>query len=792
MFKNDFLTAIRTLRRNKNYTVINVVGLSLGIACAILIFLLIKYNLSFDNFHQSPERIYRITTELSIGKKKYIPGVPSPLAAAFRNDYSFAEKVAMIYNSRNELVTVEGNAGPQKFEENVAFAEPSFFEIFNFPLLEGNAQSLLRKPNSAIITQRIAKKYFGNDNPIGKTFKISNKADFTVAAVMKNLRANTERRQEIYVPFRDLKALQPWLVNDFWMNVNDNMQCFIRLRPGVSIQEVNNTFPAFIHKYYNDKDAPIWKFRLQPLSDIHLNTNFGALMSEGSLFALACIGLFIVCAACINFVNLATAQAIGRSKEIGLRKVLGSSQSQLFWQFIVETAVIALIAMLLAMVIVEMALPFVNQLFETQLNFRLLDDFYLSAFLTVLFIFMVFSSGFYPGLVLAGIQPVLALKGQVSHKISGSMPLRKALVITQFAISQLLIIGTIVIVNQMRYSQKADMGFVKDGIVMLPVPDNKALKINTLKSQFLSLPGVKGLSFCYAAPAYENANTTSIQFGSRTEPEKFQVSFRAADKDYAALFGLSIIAGRNVLPSDTVREFLVNQSTVKMLGFKSDDAVLGHKVDVNGYKGLIVGVMRDFHNNSLHTAIEPLVLTTFNVWYEHCFIKIDLQNMKQTLSKISDIWKSAYPNHLYKQEFLDDRIAGWYETDNRMMKLIQVFTFIAVFIGCLSLYGLVSFMAAQKRREVAVRKVLGAKIESIVFLFLKEFGRLMLIAFALSAPLGWWVMNKWLQNFAYRIDIGAGIFLMTLLITFGIVTLTVGYRSLKVAMADPAKALRSE
>lgn len=372
------------------------------------------------------------------------------------------------------------------------------------------------------------------------------------------------------------------------------------------------------------------------------------------------------------------------------------------------------------------------------------------------------------------------------------MPLRKALVIVQFAISQLLIIGTIVIVHQLRYAQQVSMGFDKENIVILPIPDNQPSKIKTLKSEFLNVPGVQDVTLCYAPPAHESASSGSITYGSRAEQEKFQISFRAADDNFVPFFKLKIIAGRNVLPSDTVREFLVNQSTVKMLGLKTNEEVLGKPATINGYKGTIVGVVNDFHNKSFHVAIEPLAITTFFIWYERVAVKIDAANMNGTLSQLQTKWDRTFPNNMYKYEFLNERIKNLYETDTRMMTLVQVFTVIAIFIACMSLYGLVSFMAAQKTREIAVRKVLGASAQSIILLFATEFGSLMMIAFVIATPLGWYIMHYWLQNFAYQIEISADIFILSLLITTIIVMFTVGYRSIMTALADPSKSLRAD
>lgn len=790
MIKNYIITTLRTIKRNKLYTAINVAGLGLGISCTILIFALIKYHLSFDDFHPEADRIFRVTTELDLDQHKYIEGVPAPLPEAFRNDYAFAEESAVVYKAPNELISIDGTAS--KFEEEIAFAEPSFFRVFGFEMIRGDAKVALARPDAVILTENMARKFFGTNDPVGKTLKVAGKAEFRVMGVLKDLPLNTDRRSEIYLPFMALKALQPWNVSENWRNVNNDMQFFIRLKRGVSAASLEGVLAGFAHKYYSDQDAKEWSFHLQGLQDVHLNKLFGAAVSRDNLLALGCIGMFLLLAACINFVNLATAQAISRSKEIGVRKVLGSSPGHLFWQFIVETAVISLLAAVLAIVLAEMTLPLVNQLFNAQIPLEVLTDPYLAGFLVVILLFVVFASGCYPGMVLAGIQPVLALKGKISHGSTGSVSLRKGLVVVQFAISQLLIIGTIVIVNQMRYAQNADMGFAKNGIVVLPVPDNKPAKIRTLQAQFAKIPGVENSSFCYAPPAYQEAGGSRIQFGSRPQEEKFTISCRYADEHYASVFDLKLLAGRNLAKSDTVREFVLNLATVKALGFAKPDQVLNKKVVVNGYSGTVVGVMKDFHNKSLHAAIEPLALTSFFVWYERCAVKIDTRNIARTLAALKNTWQRAYPDAFYKQEFLDERIFRMYDTDRTMMKLLEGFTFIAVFIGCLSLYGLVSFMAARRRKEVAVRKVLGATVGQILTLFFAEFGKLMFIAFVIAAPAAWFAMHDWLTNFAYRTDLGAWVFIFALGITSAVVTCTVLFKSLKTAMADPSVSLRSE
>lgn len=793
MFRHNFIVSFRNLKRNKAYALINVLGLTLGIACVILIFTFVKYHLSFDTFHTKAEKIYRITTEFHQDEISYNPGVPSPLGEAFRNNYTFAEKTARVASFTDRLVSIPSFKDHKKFEEDIAFAETAFFDIMDFPLVRGNENTILSEPNTAIITQRLAAKYFGEEDPIGQTIRIDHKLDFKITGILRDLPANTDRRQEIYLPFDNLKDHSPWLVEEnWWLSVNKAMQCFVLLKPGVSPAEVNKALAAISENYYNERDAKMFQFKLQPISDIHFNANLGGYVEKKNLGALAIIGLFLIVTTCVNFINMATAQALGRSKEVGVRKVLGSLRRQLFWQFMAETALITMLAIVLAFALAHLALPYVNQLLDTQLNLNIFQDVYLLTFILVLLLVLIFFSGSYPGLILAGFQPVLALKGKLTQRHIGGFSLRRGLVVTQFAISQLLIIGTIVIANQMRYTQQADMGFEKDAIVMLPVPENEKSKINTLGAQLSQIAGVEKVTFCNAAPASEITPSTSLHFDSRTEGEKFGISLKAGDHNYVPTFGLQILEGRNLQSSDTIREFLLNETAVEKLGVPSNQEVIGKTATINGKKGTIVGVVKDFHNKSFHEAIDPLYITTLSTNYGHCAVKINLATLRPTLTALEKAWSEVYPDYVYEYDFLDDRIAQFYKVDNMMLQLIQTFAGIAIIIGCLGLYGLVSFMAAQKTKEVGVRKVLGASIENILWLFGKEFTFLLFIAFVIAAPLSWWVMRNWLENFTYRVEIGASVFVLAIVVTLVVAVLAVGYKSVKAALMNPAKSLQSE
>ncbi|MEJ1238029.1 ABC transporter permease [Chryseolinea sp. T2] len=795
MLRNNFKIARRSLYRNKTYSLINVTGLGLGLACAILIFAIVKHHLSFDTFHTKKDRIYRITTEFHQDGVTVEANVPQPMGKAFSNDYTFAEKVAMVFSDDETLVSIPSSEDNRRFEEHVAYAEGAFFDIMDFPLVEGSKDSLLAQPNTAIITQRVARKFFGEENPINQVVRVSNKWDYKVVGVLKDMPVNTDRTDEIYLSYRNLKDYSNWLAGDSWTGLAGGMNCFILLKPNITASDVDKVFPALSEKYYDERDAKMFQFKLQHLSDFHFNTEMGGYISKGNLWALALIGLFLIVTACVNFTNLATAQALKRSKEIGVRKVLGSQRSQVFWQFMTETITITAMALVTGYAIAQLAIPYVISLLKLPPGFdNILQDTELLIFLPVLLLVVTFFAGFYPALVLAGFQPVLALKGKLSQKHTGGFTMRRGLVVGQFAISQLLIIGTIVIASQMRYARQADMGFTKDAIVMFPVPERETAVINSLRNELSRIAGIEAVTFCSRAPASVNWASVSFGFDSRPEKETFDIVVKAADDQYVPTFNLQVIAGRNIDHSDTVRDFLINETAVTKLGLKTPDDALGKKIEIglNNRKGIVVGVVKDFHNQSFHEAIEPLCIVSSNEWYSDFAVKLNAARLPSSIEAIGDLWKRTFPEQVYEYEFLDDQIGRFYEMDSMILRLIQVSAAIAIFICCLGLYGLVSFMAAQKTKEVGVRKVLGASAQSILWLFGREFTRLIIVAFMLAAPLAWWLMNNWLANFQYRIEIGTEIFATAIVTTFAVAMITVGYQTIKAALANPVDSLRNE
>jgi putative ABC transport system permease protein len=798
MFRNYLKIAWRNLIRNKTYSLINIIGLSLGIACSILIFIIVSYHLSFEQFNNNKDRIYRIVTEVHGDNTFYSRGTPSPLAKALRNDYTFAEKVARVAVFWKMPVNIPSAKGDtKKFNEDngIAITTSDFFDIFNFPLAEGNIQTALTEVNTAIITQKLAKKYFGGENAMGKIIRINNKVDLKITGILKDLPLNTDRTQEIYVSDKNLKDFSDWQASDdSWGGFSSETNTFLLLKPGVSAASVEKIFPQVMKKYYvNNPNQDAFNFKMQPLNDIHFNADYDGYADKKYLWAAAFIGLFLIITACVNFINLATAQALNRSKEIGIRKVLGSMRNQLFWQFIAETTVITLCSVFLAFGLAQSGLPFVNNLFKTQLTINPFLNLSLLLFIVIVTLVVVFLSGSYPGLILSGFKPIIALKGKLSQKNVGGFSLRRSLVVTQFAISQLLIIGTIIIASQMYFSKHSDLGFDKDDIVMLPVPiadSTGNLKMKLLANELKEMPAVKNVSLCTEAPGSNHSYLKGISYNNKEE--KWGVNGKAIDDNYLSTFNLKLIAGRNIYPSDTINQYIVNETVIKKLGLKSPREIINRNITVDDVTAPVVGVIKDFYDKSFREDIDPVVLFPAYSYNENYAVKISMQNMQPTLAAIEKKWNSIYPQYVYNKEFVDDKLAKFYELDDIMLKLIEFFAAIAILIGCLGLYGLVSFMALHKTKEIGVRKVLGAGVQNILWLFGKEFIRLVIIAFAVAAPTGWWLMNRYLQDFKYRIQIGAGVFFLAITITFIIAVVTVGYRSVKAAIANPVKSLRTE
>ena len=798
MYKSYFKIGWRNLIRNRSYAAINIAGLALSITCCILIFSLVRHHVSFDNFHENPERLYRIVAEMHREQVNYSSSVPSPLGYHYRNDYTFSEKTARIFIERDVLVTVKKDGELIKFNERdgFAFAESEFFDIFNFPLLQGRKSTALNEPNTAIITLAAARKYFGVDNPVGEVLWLNNKLPFTITGVLQDMPLNTELSAQIFVSYASLKSHSAWLADEIngWGGTNDDMYCFTVLKPGVSPAQVEEALQPYVKKF-RPSSKNVHHYKLQPLNDIHFNGRYGGAMEKGRLWTLTIIGLFLLITACLNFINLATSQALKRSREVGVRKVLGGLRQQLFWQFIFETGIIAMTGVVLAFMLAMLVLPYANALFNIQIPSNLFADGTILLFGFGLGIIVTLIAGYYPAYILSGFQPVAALKGKLSHYALGGFNIRRTLIITQFVISQVLIIGMIVIMSQMRFIRQSDLGFDKTAIVLVGMgADTTGTKSAALKNEIARLPGVEKVSLCWSPPASQSNWSNSIRFDNSTEEVNFGTSIKMADADYISTFNIDLIAGKALSPSDTVREMLVNETMVKKLGLSSPEEALGRIISANGGQmtGPIAGVVKDFHDRSFHEDISAVLITTLSSNYSNYAVKINVGNARSTLDKIETLWTAQHPDQIFTYEFLDDHIAGFYKAEEIMLNSIQVFSCIAIFIGALGLYGLVSFMVAQKTKEVGIRKILGGTLSHIFWIFGKEFIGLIVVASAIAVPLGIWLMKDWLQAFKFQIPISIWMILLALGGTMTITLCTISYQVVKSALNSPLNGLRSE
>ena len=797
MLLNYFKIVLRNLHRQKAYTIINILGLSLSLCCGILVFCFVNYHLGFDHFHHDPDRIYRIVTEVKRDETDYTRAAPPPLGKVFRMEYDYAEKLARIASFDNSLISFTNGHENKKFREpeGVAFTEPEFFDIFNYPLVRGDQSRILREPDEAIITQSIAKKYFGEADPIGKVIRIDNTRDFKITALLKDLPENTGRRTKIYLSYSSLKYYHEWLTrDDSWGGITDELECFLRLRKNISPARVEQAMIKYPKKYRPDS-RNLHHYLLQPLNDIHFNPHFGGSIEKKTLWILSFIGFFLIVTAAVNFVNLATAQALRRSREVGVRKVLGSLRGQIFWQFICETGIITLAASIVGLVLATLFLPYLNDWFHIRMRVDLLSNPLMDLFLVILVLVVTFLAGAYPGLILAGFKPALAIKGKISQLNIGGFNTRRSLIILQFVISQILIIVMIVVSSQIRFAKNSDLGFAKDAIAILPIgTGSNIMAMHALENRLSGISNVQSVSLCFSPPASNNGWKTSLRFNNHQEDENFAVSLKAANDTYLHTFDLKLVAGRNLLPADTTKEFLVNETFVKKLNLRSPDEVIGKTISIQGGQIVapIVGVIKDFHDASFHEDISPICITSMTNAYQVIAVRMNPSNIRNTMAAIEKTWSNFYPDQLVESQFLDEQIAHFYETGDLILKMIQAFCFIAIFIGCLGLYGLVSFIVSQKTKEFGIRKVLGGNTLDILSIFTREFSRLILLSLLIAAPIGGWLMSKWLQDFKFRIVMGPSIFINTLMVSILVAAIAGGYQALRAAYASPVSSIRTE
>jgi putative ABC transport system permease protein len=798
MFKNYLKTALRNLWRQKGLTAINVSGLSVGIAGSLVLFLLVYHHSHFDEFHANRDRIYRVVSK-SKGNAgdEFSCGVPAVLTDAFRNDFPQAEEVAFTSYRSGALITIHQESGEGKKymeESGVVFTQPQFFRIFDRKVVSGDAVQGLDEPNEAVISTSLAKKYFGKDDVIGETVRHEG-SDFKISAVVADPEINTDFPFTLFLSYATIKTASE---SNGWNSTWSDEQCYFLLKPGEQLASIEAGMPSFVKKYLSADDAMTRAFPIQPLAEVHSDDRFGNYnyntVDPVTLIFLSAIAFVLVLTACINFINLSTAEATRRAKEVGIRKTLGSSRLQLIRQFLGETTLVTVFSVGFALVITWLGLSFLNPFMELSLSLDFASgDLWMFVVGTTAVVALL--SGVYPGFVMSAFKPAHAIRNASTGPAFAGYGMRRTLVVAQFFISQFLIIGTIVMIRQIDYVSKKDLGFNREAIVNIAIPEREVpadgeSKMRTLREQVSTLAGVEAVSLNSSAPSSSNVSGTHFTIEGNEEDLGTQV--KQVDGNYVELFGLKVLAGEIIGDYDTARGFLVNRKLIETAGLSSPADAVGKEVRMWGKRLPVAGVVENFHTVSLEADIEPVVLMNRIRGFENLSVRLSPGNMQESISQIQGLWEQAYPEAIFSYEFLDDQVREFYDSQRKMSVMLSIFTSLAIFIGCLGLFGLVTFMANQKTKEIGIRKVMGASIHSIVFIFSREFLVLIAIGFVLAAPAAWWAMQTFLSEFAYRVQMGPSVFLAGIGVTIVIAMVTVGYRSFRAAAANPVDSLRSE
>ncbi len=800
MLRNYLKTAFRSLWHEKSSTLLNLSGLTLGIGASLILFLLVRYHNGFDAFHQNRDRIYRVVIK-SKGNSgdDFQSGVPSVLPAAFRLDFPEPEEVTFTSYRHGGLVTIpQGNGEPTKYEEDrgISFVEPNFFRIFDRKVLSGSIDKALDEPGEAVLSTSWAIRYFGKEDVLGEVVKFENR-EYKITAVIEDPPSNSDLPISLMLSYATVKKE---IEDHGWNSIWSDEQCYFLLKEGAKVADIEGRVPDFVKKHMDKDTRDERTLMMQPLSEIHFDDRFGNYnfntVSRQMLMALSVIAVFLLITACINFINLSTAEAIKRSKEVGIRKSLGSTRGQLIVQFLGETTLVTVTAAILALGLAQISLGFLNGFLDLNIALEFSDPAIWGFVLVVVFL-VATVSGLYPSFVVSSFSPILALKNNMGNRGSSGFNLRRGLVVLQFFISQFLVIATIVLISQTNYFRSKDLGFRKDAIITIPVEamvsradSSNSMRMKTLRAEVMRLPGVESASLSNSPPSSGSVSGTG--FTVEGSEDFYETQVKTIDGNYLSLFGLPLVAGKDVLDLDTAQGFLVNEKLASLTGHANPSDMLGKRIDMWGKKLPVIGVVKDFHTMSLHTPIEATILLNRIRNYRTLSVSIHPANMQETIGEIKKKWEATYPELIFSYDFMDESIREFYESEQRTSVLMTIFTSLAIFIGCLGLFGLASFMANQKTKEIGVRKVLGASIENILMIFSREFIILIGIGFAIAAPLAWVSMNRYLDEFAYKIELGPMIFLAGLGVTLLVAMATIGYRSIRAAMVNPVESLRSE
>ncbi len=800
MFFHYLKSSFRNFKRNRTHTLINVLGLSLGILATMIIFVKLRYEMRFDSYHPDQDRIYRVVAlSTQYGDEKYGHSMPDRIAEGIRMEMPELEAVTVLYaNFQRAVIKVgEGDKSKKFFADEAVFADPEVFKILHYDWIYGEPSQALAEPYTVVISRSLANKYFGKVDVIGESLRFSNEYNLKVTGVVEDPPHHTSFYFTMLVS--NLTDADERL-KETWHSTSSSVQCLLKLQPNQTQEALTAPFRALALKNYSSEEDPEVKsfsYFLQPLAEVHYDTRFGSFSdsptSRRSYYTLALIGLFLLITACINFINLNTVLVFTRAKEVGVRKILGSYRTQIMGHYLSETALIAFISLWLAFALLPWASMQLEDLLGGDLSISLSSDIQLWGFSLTIFVIVVLLSGLYPSWLLSRLNTMLALKNKTDNKYGKKTLMRRSLVVLQFTLSQVLIISTLVMMRQMDYFHAVPLGFDKEAILEVRLPSQEMQKLSSLKNELLSHAGIQSVSFSNTGAA--SSNTWSGNFNYRPEGKNefaTNADVKLVDEDYLDTYGMTLLAGENLRNGDSTGRFLINETLMKAMGFDNPAEVLNEPISYWGNKGFVGGVIMDFHMSSLHNPIRCLVLSNLSPSFMQAGIKMKGGTIKDNLAAIQKSWEAAFPEEIFESQFLDESIENFYQKEKKSASLFQLFAGIAIFIGCLGLFGLVSFLAARRTKEIGIRKVLGATVRQIMELFIRDFVILVLIGFVISVFISWFGMNKWLEDYAYQITIGWDVFLYALLASVALVILTIGYRSFQAARINPIEALRDE
>ncbi len=818
MFKNYFIISCRNLWRNKIFSLINILGLSIGISAALVIYLIVQYDFSFDKFEKDNDRIYRVVTDMKFAGNPFLmSGVPAPLPQTIKKEITGVQEIIGFQQFNGDATVSVSKAGdikPTQFknQSDIIFSDENYLTMLSYQWLAGSPHEALKEPFRVVLSEQRAKIYFpslNNNDIIGQRVIYNDSIITTVSGIVKNLNEHSDFIFKEFIslptiPGSGLKGNYSWTG---WQSINSSSQLFVKLAAGRSTMNIESQLKTIIKKYRpndNKDDKSTTEFRLQPFNDLHFNSNYGTygdhIAHKPTLYGLLTVAAFLLMLGCINFINLTTAQSSQRAKEIGLRKTMGSSRKQLIFQFLSETFLITFLGTLFSVFLTPLLLEVFKDFIPKDVNFDLLHRPDLLLFLVSLVIAVSVFAGFYPALILSRYNPVMVLKNQAYAGTNANQKawLRKVLTISQFFIAQVFIMATLVASKQIYYVLNTDLGFKKDAIISFQAPYNySAGKPDTkrfvLLNELQSLPGIQLISLGGGSPASSGWGSGIMKFNDGKTEIETDVQRKTGDTNYLRLYQIKLLAGRNILPGDTTKEYLINETYLHILGFQKPRDVLNKYISGKP----VVGVMADFHQQSLHSTIKPLIFdaNANNSYTFHVSLKPQDAGAvlwSTTINNIQKKYKNLYPESDFKYSFFDESIAKFYKAEQDIASMLEWGTGLAVFISCMGLLGLVIYTTNNRRKEIGVRKVLGASISGIVQLLSKDFIKLILIAFLMATPLAWWIAYNWLQDFAYRTTISWWLFVLSGLLMIVIALITLSFQTIRAAAANPVNSLRTE